>query len=82
MLMITAGTGEAVTVHIVCQNAGVVISRHEDSVYIEYFELSPLNSAVMKPSGRLRRYFPGAAMAMSSKTFCDKQFQKTLASFL
>ncbi|KAI7908502.1 hypothetical protein M0657_012263 [Pyricularia oryzae] len=62
MLMITAGTREAVTVHLVCQNAGVVISRHEDSVYIEYFELFPLNSAVMKPSGRLRRYFPGAAM--------------------
>ncbi|TLS20693.1 uncharacterized protein PpBr36_10979 [Pyricularia pennisetigena] len=40
-------SGEAICIHVVSQNAGVLISRHNKSVYIKSFELSPLNSAVM-----------------------------------
>lgn len=79
--MIVAGTGEAVPIHIVCQNAGVIVSRHKDHVYVESFELSPLNSAVMKSSGRLRRNFPETAITMDLETFRD-HFQRTFASVL
>ncbi|KAI6313641.1 hypothetical protein MCOR30_010221 [Pyricularia oryzae] len=75
-------SGEAVCINVVSQNAGVLIGRHQDSVYVESFELSPLNSAVMKSPGRLRRYFPGPAMAIELGAFRDREFQKSFAEVL
>ncbi|KAL5903095.1 hypothetical protein ACKVV7_011403 [Pyricularia oryzae] len=75
-------SGEAVCINVVFQNAGVLIGRHQDSVYVESFELSPLNSAVIKSPGRLRRYFPGPAMAIELGAFRDREFQKSFAKVL
>ncbi|TLD03313.1 uncharacterized protein PgNI_12330 [Pyricularia grisea] len=58
-----------------------LFTRHKDSVYIETFELA-LNSAVMESPGRLRRYFPGYAMAMDLDIFRDPKFQSCFASIL
>ncbi|QBZ66698.1 hypothetical protein PoMZ_13682 [Pyricularia oryzae] len=76
-----SGPGEAVPLHVVSQNAGVFLTRHKDSVYIETFELA-LNSAVMESPGRLSRYFPGYAMAMDLDIFRDPKFQSCFASIL
>ncbi|TLS22581.1 uncharacterized protein PpBr36_06787 [Pyricularia pennisetigena] len=41
-----SGPGAAVPVHTHSQNAGVLVYKSKDSISIESFELSPLNSAV------------------------------------
>ncbi|ELQ36795.1 hypothetical protein OOU_Y34scaffold00639g1, partial [Pyricularia oryzae Y34] len=77
-----SGPGAAVPIHTLSQNAGVLVYKSKDSISIESFELSPLNSAVMKSPGRLRRYFPGPAMAMNLETFCDEKLRTCFAALL
>lgn len=69
-------------IHTHSQNAGVLIYKSKDSISIKSFELFPLNSAVIKSPGRLRRYFPGPAMAINLKTFCNKKFRTCFAALL
>ncbi|KAI0970201.1 hypothetical protein F4678DRAFT_462427 [Xylaria arbuscula] len=64
------------------QNAGVLISRSNDSVLFELFEISPKNRATMATKGRLRRYFPGAAVVVGTNEFRQPDFQKAIAQAL
>lgn len=61
------------------QNSGVVISKSNDSVVFEAFELSPPNATVQSTQRRLRRYFPGTAAQVPSKVFNIDHFQQEIA---
>jgi hypothetical protein len=75
-------TGDTIPLHIRAQNAGVMISKNDNSINIEVFELSPLNSVTITTKGRLRRCFPGNAFALSIDTFEQPGFQAMLSSTL
>ncbi|TVY48539.1 hypothetical protein LOCC1_G001313 [Lachnellula occidentalis] len=75
-------TGGTIPVHIRAQNAGVLISRVDDSIHVEAFELSPLNQAVITTMGRLRRSFPGPAHSISIEIFEKPSFRAAVAQTL
>jgi Protein of unknown function (DUF3638)/Protein of unknown function (DUF3645) len=59
-----------------------MISKVDDSIHVEVFELSPLNQPVVTTKGRLRRSFPGPAFSLSIGTFEQPGFQATMAHAL
>ncbi|EJT69972.1 hypothetical protein GGTG_12149 [Gaeumannomyces tritici R3-111a-1] len=69
----------AVALHISSQNAGVIVSRQEDSVHFEVFELCPENQTVMASPGRLRRQFPDVSCRVPLNKFCDAGFRANIA---
>ncbi|TLD10121.1 hypothetical protein PgNI_06587 [Pyricularia grisea] len=72
-----------VALHIVKQNAGVIITRTPDKMQLDLFELSPRNKDTMASAGRLRRYFPGVAIAMRMDDFLSKtDFASSVSSML
>lgn len=75
-------TGTMIPLHINEQNAGIIFLHTGNAVVFEAFELSPLNEAVMSTQGRLRRSFPGPAVAIPTNIFVDPEFQSTLARTL
>ncbi|KAI2621190.1 hypothetical protein GGR54DRAFT_630279 [Hypoxylon sp. NC1633] len=64
------------------QNAGVLISKHNDRIFIEVFEVSPSNEATMTAKGRLRRSFPGAAVVLNESDFRQRGLRETIAHTL
>ncbi|TVY36417.1 hypothetical protein LSUB1_G007938, partial [Lachnellula subtilissima] len=74
--------GGTIPLYVRAQNAGVIISRVDDSIHVEAFELSPLNKAVIITKGRLRRSFPGPAHSIKFKVFGDPSFQAAMAQTL
>lgn len=60
----TLKDGQTVPIHVRAQNAAIMVSRKENIVTFEEFELSPQNEAVMAAAGRLIRTFPGLAIAV------------------
>ncbi|KAI1428155.1 hypothetical protein F5Y12DRAFT_790732 [Xylaria sp. FL1777] len=64
------------------QNTGVLISRSNNRVFFEVFELSPKNEATMSTKGRLRRSFPGAAVVLGKSEFQQPEFQVAIAQAL
>lgn len=73
----------SVTLHIVKQNAGVMITRNLDKMQLDLFELSPLDKHTMASPGRLRRYFPGVAIDMRTEDFVSKtDFVSSISSML
>ncbi|TVY56340.1 hypothetical protein LCER1_G002622 [Lachnellula cervina] len=75
-------TGGTIPLYIRAQNAGVLISRVDDSIHFEAFELSPRNEAVITTKGRLRRSFPGPAHSISVKILENRSFQAAVAQTL
>ncbi|TVY25882.1 hypothetical protein LHYA1_G005662 [Lachnellula hyalina] len=75
-------TGGTIPLYVRAQNAGVMISRVDDSIHVEAFELSPLNEAVITTKGRLRRSFPGPANSINFEVFGDPSFQAAMAQTL
>ncbi|KAK1980119.1 hypothetical protein LZ30DRAFT_595422 [Colletotrichum cereale] len=75
-------TGYAIPLHIWEQNAGVLITKADDALHVEAFELSPTNESVITTKGRLRRSFPGTAVSISLDTAREPGFYKTLAATL
>jgi hypothetical protein len=59
-----------------------MVSKVDDSIHVEVFELSPLNQSVITTKGRLRRSFPGPAFSLSIGTFEQPGFQATMAHTL
>ena len=59
-----------------------MMSKVEDSINVETFELSPLNQSVITTKGRLRRSFPGPALSLRIDTFEKPEFQALLAQTL
>ncbi|RMD42864.1 hypothetical protein DV735_g2274, partial [Chaetothyriales sp. CBS 134920] len=74
--------GGTILLHIRAQNAGVMISKVDRSICVEAFELSPLNEQVITTKGRLRRTFPGPAVALTLDAFEQPGFQATMAHTL
>ncbi|KAI6405712.1 hypothetical protein MCOR23_002529 [Pyricularia oryzae] len=73
----------SVVLHIVKQNAGVMITRTLDKMQLDLFELSPRNKDTMASAGRLRRYFPGVAIAMRMEDHIGKtDFVSSISSML
>lgn len=71
--LVESQTDAAVPLEIKAQNAGILVSRCEDYVTFEFFELSPTNEAAMQ-KGRLIRIFPGYATRIPvSKMSSDLQ---------
>ncbi|EXJ68848.1 uncharacterized protein A1O5_07780 [Cladophialophora psammophila CBS 110553] len=75
------GSG-TILLHIRAQNTGVMVSRVDQSIHVEVFELSPLNEPVVTTKGRLRRSFPGLALSLSIDNFEQPGFQSTIARTL
>ncbi|PGG97603.1 hypothetical protein GX51_07235 [Blastomyces parvus] len=71
-----------VPLHIRAQNAGVLISKVDNSVNFELFELSPLNQSVITTVGRLRRCFPGPVFSLNIDEFQAPGFQDMVARTL
>ncbi|KAI0199126.1 hypothetical protein F4808DRAFT_433446 [Astrocystis sublimbata] len=80
VLSLLAHLAEDATVPIYVheQNAGVLISKNAHRVLFEVFELSPSDEAVMSTKGRLKRSFPGAAVALHESDFHESQFQQAV----
>ncbi|KZL86418.1 hypothetical protein CI238_09692 [Colletotrichum incanum] len=74
--------GDTIPLHIREQNAGVLISKADNALHIESFELSPTNNSVISTKGRLRRSFPGKASSISLDIAHELGFCKTLATTL
>ncbi|OJJ65665.1 hypothetical protein ASPBRDRAFT_79678 [Aspergillus brasiliensis CBS 101740] len=72
-------SGGALPVHVRCQNAAVLMTRHSDSIHVETFELSPRNEAVNTTVGRLQRQFPGPTFALARAIFNEPNMQSTIA---
>ena len=68
--------------HILEQNAGLLVQSRSDTVYLEVFELSAENKAIIGTKGRLRRYFPDTAVAISLERFASRELQAAIASMI
>jgi len=66
--------GGTIPLHLRAQNCGVMISKSTGSIHVEAFELSPLNEAIISTKGRLRRTFPGCAIAIDLAIFEQPSF--------
>lgn len=67
-ILLNLPNGRLAPVHISSQNAAVLITRKQDELIFEAFELSPLSSKVMTAKGRLVRKFPGIAVSVDTKS--------------
>ncbi|KAE8371457.1 hypothetical protein BDV26DRAFT_298782 [Aspergillus bertholletiae] len=65
-----------------CQNAAVLMTRVDEAVHVESWELSPRNEAVITTVGRLKRQFPGATLSLDLATFNEPNLQRTIAETL
>ena len=77
-----APKGGIVPLHIAEQNAGILLSKHGESIHVEMFELLAQNIAVMSTKGRLCRCFPGPALAVNGEIFEQPGLQATIAQTL
>jgi hypothetical protein len=68
-----------VALELKAQNAALLLSRSDDYIIFEAFELSPTNEASMK-SGRLKRTFPSLASRIPISQMNETGLKKTLAS--
>lgn len=59
-----------------------MIGQSDHLIHVEAFELSPLNESVISTKGRLRRSYPGPAVALTMELFRDPEFQATMAQTL
>lgn len=76
---LTAGTIRCpVPLEIKAQNACILISRDEEYLNFEFFELSPTNEAAMR-SIRLKRTFPGYASRIPVDQMKSLSLQKSIA---
>ncbi|KJZ71039.1 hypothetical protein HIM_09566 [Hirsutella minnesotensis 3608] len=73
------GIDDILPIHVKEQNAGVLMTREQDTITFEPFELLPRNVSVMKPVGRLKRRFPASSISINVNNFDDKNFQLALA---
>ncbi|KAF2765281.1 hypothetical protein EJ03DRAFT_369375 [Teratosphaeria nubilosa] len=77
---------KTIAVHVSAQNAAVLVTRKQDQLVFEQFELSPTNEAVLAAKGRLVGCFPGAAVAIPSAVFdeadCASTIARTIATML
>ncbi|TGO33323.1 hypothetical protein BHYA_0252g00040 [Botrytis hyacinthi] len=75
----TMKTEDVYAFHVEAQNAGIIIRRLSSEYSFEMFELSARNKDVMATVGRLRRYFPGPAVAIHQDRIHEESFQEALS---
>jgi hypothetical protein len=68
----------AVPLHVKQQNAGILVSRFEDNLNLEFFELSPTNESAMCP-GRLIRTFPAYASKIPASKMGSADLRKSIS---
>lgn len=68
--------------HIDAQNAGLIVRRLKDQYLFESFEVTPKNEAIIGTKGRLRRCFPGPAVAVGQNRIADASFVEPLTELL
>lgn len=73
---------EVLTFHIRGQNAGLIVRKLPEHFTFESFELSPTTKSVMTTKGRLRRCFPGPAIALAHDRIRESSFCEALAQIL
>ncbi|KAF2120458.1 hypothetical protein BDV96DRAFT_564873 [Lophiotrema nucula] len=59
--------GEAkggIALQVTKQNAGIILSRQNDNIVFQPFELAPCNAQVLPTRGRLCRSFPSSTIAI------------------
>jgi len=61
------------------QNAAIIMSRKQESIMFDVFELSPQNRASMNTKGRLQRCFPASSVSIHIKIFDEEGCQSALA---
>jgi hypothetical protein len=61
------------------QNAAIIMHHDQNAILFEFFELSPLNEAVMNTEGRLLRWFPASCISMPMEKFKEDGLRSTLA---
>ncbi|KAI0188207.1 hypothetical protein EV127DRAFT_513230 [Xylaria flabelliformis] len=81
-LLTQIAEGTAIPLYVREQNAGVLIGRHDHSIFFEVFEVSPTNEATMTTKGRLQRSFPGASVILSESNLQQGRFRETIAHTL
>ncbi|KAF2175401.1 hypothetical protein K469DRAFT_610925 [Zopfia rhizophila CBS 207.26] len=74
----TSTTQGVIPVEIKAHNAGLVVSRHKDSIVFECFELSPTYQEALAAKGRLVRSFPAYASMLSTEHFQETALRATL----
>ncbi|OIW23551.1 hypothetical protein CONLIGDRAFT_693443 [Coniochaeta ligniaria NRRL 30616] len=77
-----SSTGGALPIYVRAQNAAVIVRKEAENIIFEAFELALPNGTVMSTKGRLRRYFPGRAIAVPIDVFNSVEFQSTLTNTL
>ena len=73
---------DILALHIRGQNAGLIVRRSSEQYLFESFEVSPTTEAVIGTRGRLRRCFPGPAVAIDQDRIADASFLKPLTELL
>ncbi|KAI9148869.1 hypothetical protein HJFPF1_10912 [Paramyrothecium foliicola] len=71
-----------IPLHIVAQNAGMLMRKTSSGVVIETFRLSPSNGAVYASPGRLKRKFPEAAVVLPLQAIADSEVKSSIACTL
>lgn len=78
--------GGIIIIHVVEQNAGILVRRGlrelPNRVIFEAFEVSARSADVLKSKDALQWDFPTSAAAIPSVVFEDRAFQRRLANFL
>jgi Protein of unknown function (DUF3638)/Protein of unknown function (DUF3645) len=59
-----------------------LLTKVNDTIHVEAFELSPRNESVNTTIGRLQRQFPGPTFALDQATFNEPGMQHTIAETL
>ncbi|KAF9894652.1 hypothetical protein FE257_006540 [Aspergillus nanangensis] len=75
-------SGGILPIHVRSQNAAVLMTRCNETIHVEAFELSPRNKAVNTTIGRLQRQFPGPTLELDRDTFRESGMQDTIAQAL
>jgi hypothetical protein len=73
---------DILALHIRGQNAELIVRRSSDQYSFESLEVSPTTEAVIETKGRLRRCFPGPAVAIGQDRMADASFLKPLTELL
>ncbi|KAI1633478.1 hypothetical protein F4809DRAFT_623049 [Biscogniauxia mediterranea] len=65
--------------HVSAQNAGMIITREQNHVRFESFELSPENKYAVGTKGRLRRCFPASVVSIPVAAYSDRELRMAIA---
>lgn len=83
-VLVNLQPGQTMAINVAAQNAALLITRRQDQLIFEEFELSPENKAVYSTPGRLLRTFPASAVAVDVALVQNQQsdFAKEISNML